>query len=180
MGSLPGPVICRIAHVKQVGISKAVLLESGLQVSKRRYRRNAKVGPLIHHSHVGTCKKVTCSLGSSSNDNGSMAENFNENDGEYVNSSVIEADLMVSHVWKPKSLILSATCLLLLLKNVIGMQRNGGICSLNSGLKGRTGHDRDPLPITLMALLFKLCQNVLLQGAFKPCENLDWSSPVCM
>ena len=33
---------------------------------------------------------VQCSFSSSSDDSGSMAENFSENDEEYVNSSVIE------------------------------------------------------------------------------------------
>ncbi|KAI4316847.1 hypothetical protein L6164_024787 [Bauhinia variegata] len=42
--------------------------------------------------NVRKCKTVVhCSFDSSSNDSGSMAENFNENDEDYVNSSVIEA-----------------------------------------------------------------------------------------
>ncbi|KAF1001776.1 hypothetical protein AG4045_000687 [Apium graveolens] len=36
-------------------------------------------------------KVVKCSFSSSSNGNGSTAENFNENDADYVNSSVVEA-----------------------------------------------------------------------------------------
>ncbi|KAI3854818.1 hypothetical protein MKX03_004211 [Papaver bracteatum] len=37
------------------------------------------------------CMKVLCTFSSSSDGNGSTTENFNENDGEYVNSSVMEA-----------------------------------------------------------------------------------------
>ncbi|CAI9284156.1 unnamed protein product [Lactuca saligna] len=41
--------------------------------------------------HRPGSKTVTCSFSSSSNGNGSMAESFNENDSDYVNSSVVEA-----------------------------------------------------------------------------------------
>ncbi|KAE9609416.1 putative bifunctional nuclease domain-containing protein [Lupinus albus] len=37
------------------------------------------------------CNTVYCSFNSSSNGTGSMAENFNENDEDYVNSSVVES-----------------------------------------------------------------------------------------
>ncbi|KAI8008268.1 Bifunctional nuclease 1 [Camellia lanceoleosa] len=48
-----------------------------------------------HQLHMQQCKKVHCSFSSSSNGNGSMAKNFNENDEDYVNSSVVETHTLI-------------------------------------------------------------------------------------
>ncbi|KAK1298129.1 Bifunctional nuclease 1 [Acorus calamus] len=99
MGTLQGPVICRpTIRAKQPGafsspVSRSMVkIRSGIWGSKwgsggRRIR--ARSLPSQH------CEKriavVRCAFSSPSDDNGSMAENFNENDEDYVNSSVIEA-----------------------------------------------------------------------------------------
>ncbi|KAF5955775.1 hypothetical protein HYC85_008631 [Camellia sinensis] len=97
MGSLQGPVICPAFRAKQTGVytvsvsgplMKAKFLRSGF------WGFNGTMGARInvsHQLHVQRCKKVHCGFSSSSNGNGSMAENFNENDEDYVNSSVVEA-----------------------------------------------------------------------------------------
>ncbi|KAF5455880.1 hypothetical protein F2P56_025411 [Juglans regia] len=100
MGSLQGPVVCPTVRAKQVGFytlpvidpfRKARLFRSEFLGFKGISCSKAKVGSLSHHLHVQKCQRVHCSYDSSSNGNGSSAENFNENDEEYVNSSVIEA-----------------------------------------------------------------------------------------
>lgn len=100
MGSLQGPVICPAVRAKQVGIytlpkvgsfMKARLLRSEFLGFKGISCRKTIVGILTHQLHARRCKTVHCSYSPSSNGNGSPAENFNENDEDYVNSSVIEA-----------------------------------------------------------------------------------------
>lgn len=39
------------------------------------------------------CKAVNCSFNSSSNGSGSMADNFNQNHEDYVNSTILEAGI---------------------------------------------------------------------------------------
>ncbi len=94
MSSVQGPVVCPAVRAKQGGVHsvpingpsmKAKILKSSLWVSKGINFRRINVGKL----HIS--KTVRCSFSSSSNGNGSMAENFSENDSNYVNSSVIEA-----------------------------------------------------------------------------------------
>lgn len=90
MASLQGPVICPAAvRAKKVGVytmpangplSKARLVRRELWGFKGIKGFRTKLG--------GT---VRCSLSSSSDGNESMADNFNENDEDYVNSSVVEA-----------------------------------------------------------------------------------------
>ncbi|KAL7175327.1 hypothetical protein ACSBR2_029014 [Camellia fascicularis] len=97
MGSLQGPVICPAVRAKQTGVHplpvngplmKAKILRSGFW----------GIGG-VNGTRINVCqqlcmqmyKKVQCSFSSSSNGNGSMAENFNENDEDYVNSSIVEA-----------------------------------------------------------------------------------------
>lgn len=96
MGSLQGPVVCPALRAKQTAV-KALPVNGPLTKAETR-----KIGFLGFRSinandinvgrlHVRKYKKVQCSFSSSSNGNGSMAENFNENNEDYVNSSVIEA-----------------------------------------------------------------------------------------
>lgn len=102
MGILEGPVICRpsVYHGKQARISAPVIntilkntrhLRSGFWGSKTRCRNIIRVGALS----IQPCERkglpIRCGFSSSSDGNGSMAGNFNENDEDYVNSSVIEA-----------------------------------------------------------------------------------------
>ncbi|KAF9609481.1 hypothetical protein IFM89_016567 [Coptis chinensis] len=67
------------------------IMRSGLLWGFRSGIKVGGGGGLSHNVRVGKSVAVRCSFSSSSNDNGSMAENFNENDDEYVNSTVVEA-----------------------------------------------------------------------------------------
>ncbi|XP_077253536.1 bifunctional nuclease 1-like [Tasmannia lanceolata] len=99
MGSVQGPVICPNVHAKQARICtsplngsfpKARVLGSGFWGSRGSSICLTKV-KAQSPKPVGMGRAVRCSFSSSSNGNGSTAENFSENDGEYVNSSVVEA-----------------------------------------------------------------------------------------
>lgn len=102
MASLQGPVVCPVVGSKQTGIYSAPVSSpllkdkvfkglKGLQSGKTNtgFRQSFRKGISIR-----------CSFSSSSNDNGSMAGNSNENDADYVNSSVIEAGMwsLLSHI----------------------------------------------------------------------------------
>lgn len=54
-----------------------------------------KTTSLSCHINMRKCKTVNCSFNSSSNGSGSMADNFNENDEDYVNSSILEAGIYI-------------------------------------------------------------------------------------
>ncbi|OAY22714.1 bifunctional nuclease 1 [Manihot esculenta] len=100
MASLQGPVICPAVRAKQAGfytlpvnvpLANARLVGNGLWRFKRINGYKTKVGlfspQLIAHGRY----TLQCCLSSSSNGSGSTAENFNENDEDYVNSSIVEA-----------------------------------------------------------------------------------------
>uniref|UniRef100_A0A7N1A532 Uncharacterized protein n=1 Tax=Kalanchoe fedtschenkoi TaxID=63787 RepID=A0A7N1A532_KALFE len=98
MGSLQGPVIVRNVSAKQAGggvfpavrpVTMAAPLGVAAWVLKRNGLRN-KV-EVISHPQSRSFTKPQCSLSSSSGGSGSMAENFKENDSDYVNSSVVDA-----------------------------------------------------------------------------------------
>ncbi|KAF8377910.1 hypothetical protein HHK36_031298 [Tetracentron sinense] len=100
MGIIQGSVICPPVRAKLAGVStlpvnrpfmKAKILRSKFWGFKENCRGGIKVGALSNQHHARNCQTVHCSFSSSSNDNDSMAGNFNENDEEYVNSSVVEA-----------------------------------------------------------------------------------------
>ncbi|OVA08741.1 Bifunctional nuclease domain [Macleaya cordata] len=100
MATLQGPVIYPTVRAKRSGVNtlplngplmKTRILRNGFWGFKGNHRDGIRLQPLSHQSRVGRCMTVRCTFSSSSNGNGSMAENFNENDGEYVNSSVMEA-----------------------------------------------------------------------------------------
>ncbi|KAL8148595.1 bifunctional nuclease 1-like [Apium graveolens] len=98
MSSVQGPVICPAAvHLKQTGaymlpvngpLMKNRVLRSGFWGFKGFSGSRINVG---NQQRFQKGKVVKCSFSSSSNGNGSTAENFNENDADYVNSSVVEA-----------------------------------------------------------------------------------------
>ncbi|KAI7725529.1 hypothetical protein M8C21_029574, partial [Ambrosia artemisiifolia] len=95
MSSLQGPVVCPSVHRKQGGIhgvpavngsfTKAKTLRSGMWGFRGVYSHRVRI-----HGQPKS-KTVTCTFSSSSNGNGSMAESFNENDSDYIDSSVVEA-----------------------------------------------------------------------------------------
>ncbi|KAL6982749.1 Bifunctional nuclease 2, variant 2 [Sarracenia purpurea var. burkii] len=96
MGSLQGPVICPALPAKKTGIN-AITHNGSMKATTHRngfwgFRgiTSTKVN-VFRQLHIQKYQKVQCSLSSSSNGNGSMAENFNENDEDYVSSSVVEA-----------------------------------------------------------------------------------------
>ncbi|KAL4332385.1 hypothetical protein GQ457_07G026510 [Hibiscus cannabinus] len=98
MISLQGPLICPAVRRKQVGVhslmvnrhfTRARLLTSDIWGYRRVIVGKGKPRKL----KLRNCKTTVRSTFSSSSDgNGSMAESFNENDDNYVNSSVVEAD----------------------------------------------------------------------------------------
>lgn len=94
MSSVQGPVACPAVCAKQGGVHllptngplmKAKSLGSSLWGFKAINYRRITVGKQVHFA------TVRCSFSSSSNGNDSMAENFRDNDSDYVNSSVTEA-----------------------------------------------------------------------------------------
>ncbi|KAK2660576.1 hypothetical protein Ddye_007109 [Dipteronia dyeriana] len=100
MASLQGPVICPSARAKQAGVytvpvngplMKARIFRSELWGFRGLSNDKMKMGAFTRQLNARKCKTVQCTFSSSSNDNGSMAGNFNENDEDYVNSSVVEA-----------------------------------------------------------------------------------------
>lgn len=102
MGTLQGPVTnYTYVKAKQVGgypvlftgpLMKANVIRNELWGFKGSFRNGIKVECFSRRNCVGNSRRIRCSS-SSSWDSGSMAENFNENDDEYVNSSIVEAGM---------------------------------------------------------------------------------------
>nr|QBH74489.1 bifunctional nuclease 1 [Sophora flavescens] len=95
MGSLKGPIVCPVVRAKVAGLCSVPMIGPmnamcirtefwGLKATKSK-------ATILSSCHINMrkCKTVHCSFNSSSN--GSMAENFNEKDEDYVNSSIVEA-----------------------------------------------------------------------------------------
>lgn len=99
MGSLQGPVACPSVRAKisgfcslpMIGPMNVRCVRSEFWGLKELSGGKAKPGFLSCHINMRKFKTVNCSFNSSSNDSGSTAENFNEKDEDYVNSTVIEA-----------------------------------------------------------------------------------------
>lgn len=93
MGTLQGPVT-NYTYVKAKQVGGYPVLFNGLlmkaNVVKGSFRNGVKVECFSRPNFVGNSRRIRCSS-SSSWDSGSMAENFSENDDEYVNSSIVEA-----------------------------------------------------------------------------------------
>ncbi|KAI3821016.1 hypothetical protein L1987_08572 [Smallanthus sonchifolius] len=95
MSTLQGPVVCPSVRGKQSGVHAVPAIEGSLM--KAKIQKSGILGfkginsHRVHVRRQHGSKTVTCNFSSSSNGNGSMAESFNENDSDYVNSSVIEA-----------------------------------------------------------------------------------------
>jgi hypothetical protein len=103
MGSLQGQVMCPSAHPKVAGFCSLPMI-GPMNVScvrtefwgLKELSGSGKTKTSFLSWHINTRKSNTivhCSLTPSSNDGGSTAENFNEKDEDYVNSSVIEAGM---------------------------------------------------------------------------------------
>ncbi|CAA3011153.1 bifunctional nuclease 2 [Olea europaea subsp. europaea] len=97
MGSLQGPVLCPVVRAKQSGLYSVPVKSP---ISKAKYIRSGFWGirginsdriNVSYRQYSPKGKTIMCSFSSSSNGNGSMAGNSNENDADYVNSSVVEA-----------------------------------------------------------------------------------------
>lgn len=100
MGSLQGPVICPTVRAKQAGaytvpvtapLTKPKLLRSEIWGCRGSFRTKTKAAAVTRLSIARRGRAPRCSFSSSSDGNGSTAENFNENDEDYVNSSIVEA-----------------------------------------------------------------------------------------
>ncbi|CAN0875020.1 Bifunctional nuclease 1 [Linum grandiflorum] len=100
MASLQGPVICPAVRAKHAGFDMCAFPMMSGCIVRAKVVRNELLGfrgILGYKTKVGLVSrrrnfsKVHCALSSSSNDNGNMAENFNDKDADYVNSSVVEA-----------------------------------------------------------------------------------------
>ncbi|GAB2219891.1 hypothetical protein Droror1_Dr00007531 [Drosera rotundifolia] len=94
------PTVC----AKEVGVHRMMLAgsllkseswRSGCRGSKVIYGPRIGIGTLTRECQARRLVTVSCAY-SSSNGNGSRAENFNESDEDYVNSSVLEAVEMKS------------------------------------------------------------------------------------
>uniref|UniRef100_A0A1J3J4F2 Bifunctional nuclease 2 n=1 Tax=Noccaea caerulescens TaxID=107243 RepID=A0A1J3J4F2_NOCCA len=100
MRSLQAPIVCPGVRPRQLGVSASLV---NCSVSKPpRFLRNhflgnqtrnvkSQVSTVTLRLHLRRCKSVQCLFSSHSDGTGSTAENFNENDEDYVNSSVLEA-----------------------------------------------------------------------------------------
>lgn len=101
MGSLQGPVLCPSVRAKLAGFCSLPVIgpinsrsiRSEFWGNKELNGSKAKTRILSCQIHVRKYQRVQCSFNSPSNGSGSMAENFNEKDEDYVNSSVVEAGM---------------------------------------------------------------------------------------
>lgn len=99
MGSLKGPVVCLAKVAGSCSVSMPMI---GSMNSRTEFsgltgggsKGKASGGALSSHVNMRRCMTVHCSFNSSSNGSGSMAENFNQNDEDYVNSSIVEAGMI--------------------------------------------------------------------------------------
>ncbi|KAG6382441.1 hypothetical protein SASPL_157890 [Salvia splendens] len=98
MATIHGPVVCPVVRAKQTGVCsvpvdlpllKAKLIRSGFWGLKGL---SSGVANVSYRQNLRNCRPIRCSFSSSSDGNGSMAENFSESNADYVNSSVVEAD----------------------------------------------------------------------------------------
>lgn len=97
MGSLQGPVVCPSVHPKVGGFcSLSMIGPMNVRCVGTEFWGLKEFNRGFLSCHVKIRKsetKVRSSLDSSSNGGGSMADSFDENDEDYVNSSVIEAGM---------------------------------------------------------------------------------------
>lgn len=86
---LQGPIVCPLVRGNRTGtVSSPKMLRNEFWRLNGISRQQVNVARL---SRSRVSKLIRCSCSSSSNDSGNTAENFNESDADYVNSSVVEA-----------------------------------------------------------------------------------------
>ncbi|ESQ34830.1 hypothetical protein EUTSA_v100082681mg, partial [Eutrema salsugineum] len=99
MRSLQAPIVCPSVSPRQSCVSASLV---NCSVSKPRLLRNQFLGHRTRNVksqnatvtvrvHLRRFKSIQCLFSSHSDGTGSTAENFNENDEDYVKSSVLEA-----------------------------------------------------------------------------------------
>ncbi|KAJ1704560.1 hypothetical protein LUZ63_004339 [Rhynchospora breviuscula] len=103
MATLEGPVLCRrpVAHLKNTRVPTVAALVGSHFTKKGSsfWGFTCKSRGIVGFDSLSFAKSIRnskglsicCSYSSSSDDNGSMAGNFSERDGDYVDSSVMEA-----------------------------------------------------------------------------------------
>ncbi|KAJ3709286.1 hypothetical protein LUZ61_012991 [Rhynchospora tenuis] len=102
MATLEGPVLCRpVAHLKNTRVPTVTALVGSHFTKKASsfWGVTCKSRGIVGFETLSFAKSIRnskglsicCSYSSSSDDNGSMAGNFSERDGDYVDSSVMEA-----------------------------------------------------------------------------------------
>ncbi|KAL8144091.1 hypothetical protein V2J09_017123 [Rumex salicifolius] len=97
MATLQGLTICPAIHSRQAGTYIMVVNEPVRKTTtlKSRFLGCNSIRGWKATENSRFCVKrrmaIQCTFSSSSNDNGSRAENYSENDEDYVNSSVLEA-----------------------------------------------------------------------------------------
>ncbi|XP_010536340.1 PREDICTED: bifunctional nuclease 1-like isoform X2 [Tarenaya hassleriana] len=99
MRSVHAPVVCPAVRPRQMNACTSLVSYSASNTKFLRSRflgSPAKVvkarASTVHlRLHLRRCKSIQCVFSSHSDGSGSTAENFNENNEEYVNSSVVEA-----------------------------------------------------------------------------------------
>ncbi|NP_001312802.1 bifunctional nuclease 1-like [Nicotiana tabacum] len=90
MSSLQGPIVCPVVCGKRTGpVNSSIVKAKMLRSEFWGFNGISSRVACLPRSRVS--KLIGCSFSSSSNGNGSMAENFSESDADYVNSSVVEA-----------------------------------------------------------------------------------------
>lgn len=97
MRSLQAPVVCPAIRPKKVGACASLVNYTGLKPRSQFWgNRTKSVKSQVTTITLRLCNKsIKCVFSSHSDGSGSTAENFNENDEEYVNSSVVEAGKLV-------------------------------------------------------------------------------------
>uniref|UniRef100_A0A1J3GPA1 Bifunctional nuclease 1 n=1 Tax=Noccaea caerulescens TaxID=107243 RepID=A0A1J3GPA1_NOCCA len=99
MRTLQSPAVCPAIRPGQVSACASSSLVSYTALKPTQFWGNRTKGGIVTKSRVTTTiialrfksSSIKCVFSSHSDGNGSTAENFNENDEEFVNSSVVEA-----------------------------------------------------------------------------------------
>ncbi|CAA7042639.1 unnamed protein product [Microthlaspi erraticum] len=92
MRSLQSPVVCPAIRPRQVSACASSLVRSQFWGNRTKgIAVKSHVTLRLHPRRCSNKSTVKCVFSSHSDGNGSTAENFNENDEEFVNSSVVEA-----------------------------------------------------------------------------------------
>lgn len=93
MASLQGPVICPVVRAKKVGV---YTLPANHKRDLWGFKgiSGSKLHVVTRRVSARNYRAARCSFSSFSDGNGSKAENFDENDDDYVTSSILEAGMI--------------------------------------------------------------------------------------